>query len=154
MDAVAENFDFVNELQYDMMQNFGENKEKLTTAYLKYKKYYDQKATAKPVPEKSFFLLLNPKLLEESTVNASQVQKWLPLYKIEKVLTDSNYIIQKVNTNYTQCVHGIRLKSIKPSETPEDLEVINPAIFRPDPSRKQHMEPDLFDKHIPVLIIE
>ena len=144
MDAVAVNSDFVNELQDAMMQKFGENKEKLTTAYLKYKKYYDQKASAKPIPEKSFCLLLNLKLLEQSTVIASQVQKWLPLYKVEKVLTDSNYIIRKVNTNYTQCVHRIRLKPIKPSETPEDLEVINPANFQPDPSRK-HMEPELFD---------
>ena len=52
MDAVAVNSDFVNELQDAMMQNYAENKEKLTTAYLKYKKYYDQKASAKPIPEK------------------------------------------------------------------------------------------------------
>ena len=152
MDAVAVNSDFVNEDA--IMQKFGENKEKLTTAYLKYKKYYDQKASAKPIPEKSFCLLLKPKLLEQSTVIASQVQKWLPLYKVEKVLTDSNYIIRKVNTNYTQCVHRIRLKPIKPRETPEDLEVINPANFQPDLSRRQHMEPELFDKHIPELINE
>ena len=129
MDAVAVNSDFVNELQDDMMQKFGENKEKLTTAYLKYKKYYDQKASAKPIPEKSFCLLLNPKLLAQPTVTA-------------------------VNTNYTQCVHRIRLKPIKPSETPEDLEIINPTNFEPDPSRRQHMEPELFDKHIPELINE
>ena len=71
---------------------------------------------------------------------------------MEKVLTDSNYIIRKLNTNYTQCVHRIRLKPIKPIETPEDLEVINPTNFQSDPSRRQHMEPDLFDKHIPELI--
>ena len=46
------------------------------------------------------------------------------------------------------------MKPIKPSETPEDLEVINPANFQPDPSRRQHMEPELFDKHIPELINE
>ena len=86
MDAVAVNSDFVSELQDAMMQKFGENKEKLTTAYLKYKKYYDQKASAKPIREKSFCLLLNPKLLEQSTVIASQVQKWLSLYKVEKSL--------------------------------------------------------------------
>ena len=154
MDAVAVNSDSVNELQDAMMQKFGENKEKLTTAYLKYKKYYDQKASAKPIPEKSFCLLLNPKLLEQSTVIASQVQKWLQVYKVEKALTDSNYIIRKVNTNYTQCVHRIRLKPIKPSETPEDLDVINPTNFQPDLSRRQHMETDLFDKHILELINE
>ena len=73
---------------------------------------------------------------------------------MEKVLTDSNYIIRKVNTNYTQCVHRIRLKPIKPSETPEDLEVVNPVNFQPDPLRRQHMEQELFDKHIPELISE
>ena len=146
MDAVAVNSYFVNELQDAMMQKFGENKEKLTTAYLNYKKYYDQKASTKHIPEKSFCLLLNPKLLEQSTVIASQVQKWLPLYKVEKVLT--------VNTNYTQCVHHIRLKPIKPSETPAEFKVMDPANFQPDPLRRQHMEPDLIDKHIPELINE
>ena len=121
---------------------------------MKYKKYYDQKASAKPIPEKSFCLILNHKLLEQSTVIASQVQKWLPLYKVKKVLTDSNYIIRKVNTNNTQCVHRIRLKPIKPSESPEDLEVVNPVNFQPDSSRRQHIEPELFDKHIPELINE
>ena len=46
------------------------------------------------------------------------------------------------------------MKPIKPNETPEDLEFINPANFQPDPSRRQHMEPDLFYKHIPELISE
>ena len=46
------------------------------------------------------------------------------------------------------------MKQIKPSETPEDLEVINPVNFQPDPSRRQHMEPELFDKHISELINE
>ena len=63
--------------------------------------------SAKPIPEKSFCLVLNPKALEQSTVINSQVQKWLPLYKVEKVLSDSNYIIRNINTNYTQCVHRI-----------------------------------------------
>ena len=73
---------------------------------------------------------------------------------MEKVLTYSNYIVRKVNTNYTQCVHRIRLKPIKPNEIPEDLEVVKPENFQPDPSRRQNMEPDLFYKHFPELIIE
>ena len=47
MDAVAVNSDFVNELQDAMMQKLGESKEKLTTAYLKFKKY-DQKLKQNP----------------------------------------------------------------------------------------------------------
>ena len=97
---------------------------------------------------------MNLKLLEQSTVIASQVRKCLPLYKLEKVLSDSNYLIRKVNSNNTQCVHGFRLKPIKQNETPENLEVINPGNFQSDPSRRQRMEPDLFDKYIPELINE
>ena len=67
MDKRAVNSDFVNELQDAMRRKFGENKEKLTTAYLKYKKYYDQKASAKPIPEKLFCLLLNPILLAKNS---------------------------------------------------------------------------------------
>ena len=121
---------------------------------MNYKKYFDPKASTKPIPEKSFCPLFNPKLLEQSTIIASHVQKWLPLYKVEKVLTDSNYITRKVNTNYTQYVHRIRLKPIKPSETSEDLGVISLANFQPDLSRRQHMEPDLFEKYIQEIIIK
>ena len=71
-----------------------------------------------------------------------------------KILTDSNYIIRKVNRNYTQSVHRIRLKPIKPIETPEDLGVINLASSQRGSSRRQHMEPGLFDKYISELINE
>ena len=130
-----------------MMQKFAENKAKLTTAYLENKKYYDQKASAKTIPEKLFCILLNPKLLEKSTKTASQVQKF-------ELHTDSIYINRKENTNYTQCVRRIRLKPIKPSDTSKDLEEINQANFSPDTSRQKHKEPDLLDKHIPELIKE
>ena len=98
MVAAAVNSGFVNELQDAMMQKLGENKAKLTTAYLKYNKYYDQRASAKPISEKSFGLNLNSKLLKQSTVIALQVPKLLLLYKVEKVLTDSTYTIRKVKT--------------------------------------------------------
>ena len=73
---------------------------------------------------------------------------------MEKALADSNYIIRKVNTNYAQCVRRIRSKPLKPSETPEDLEIINPSNFQPDHSGRQHMEPYLLDKHVPELFKE
>ena len=75
------------------MQKFANNREQLTNAYYKYRGYYDQKAAAKPLKEKSFCLILNQKLLEQSTVIASDVQTWLPLYRIEKALTNAIYII-------------------------------------------------------------
>ena len=88
-----------------MMQKFGENKEKLTTQYLKYKKYYDQKDSAEPTSRKSFCLFFNPKLLKQSTVIASLIQKWLPLYRVQKVRTDSNFSIQK----QTETTHNVSI---------------------------------------------
>ena len=98
------------------MQKFGKTK-KLITGYFQYKMYYDQNISAKPIPEQTLCSFLIPQLLKQSTVIASQNQKWLSLYKVEKALTESNYIIQKINTNYKQCVHRIRWKPTKPIET-------------------------------------
>ena len=70
-------------------------------------------------------------------------------------MTNSNYIIRKTGTNYTQCVHRIRLRPIKLTESPEDIQEIDPAKFEADPSRKTtRNEPELFDEYIPNLLEE
>ena len=75
---------------------------------------------------------------------------WLPLYCIEKSLTKSNYIIRKVGTNYTQCVHRIRLRPVTPRGQIDDLTVIKFENFQRDPSLGQSRgEPTLFDESIP-----
>ena len=81
----------------------------LVTMYHKYRSYYDDKAEAKPLELFSYCLLLNPRLVNQSDLSHKAVQIWLPLYKVEKVLTNSNYLIRKVGTPFTQCVHRIRL---------------------------------------------
>ena len=78
---------------------------------------------------------------------------WLPLYRVEKVLTNSNYIVRKVGTNHTQCVHRIRLRSIRPQHQPEDIDPIDEAQFVVDPSlSKYRSEPGLFDDYLPRLL--
>ena len=77
------------------------------------------------------------------------VQVWLPLYRVEKVLTDSNYIIRKTGTHFTQCVHRIRLRPIKRTDNIDDLATIDPAEFKADPSRRDtKKEPELFDDYL------
>ena len=78
--------------------------------------------------------------------------KWLPLYRVETVLTHSNYIIRKTGTNYTQVVHRIRLRPIQPQNRVGDLSNINHSNLQPDPSTRHVSEPSIFDHALPHLL--
>ena len=118
-----------------------------------YRAYYDCKAEAKPLALFSYCLLLNPKLMTQSDFLSKSLPIWLPLYRIEKILTNSNYINRKVGTNYTQCVHRIRLRPVTPQGRIDDLTVINFENFQRDPSLGHHRgQPTLFDESIPSLL--
>ena len=144
--------DFVIELQDAMQEKFAANKSRLINSYHKYRKYYDQKAEANPLKLHEYCLVLNPKLTNQNDFASKSMQVWLPLYRVEKVLTNSNYLIRKVGTQFTQCVHRIRLRPYMPLETPIDLENIDPTQFVPDPVLgKFRQEPELFDNEFPKL---
>ena len=71
------------------------------------------------------------------------------MYRVEKILTNANYIVRKTNTQFTQCVHRMRLRPIKPQHEIEDLDSINPNEFEADPSVPEHeREPQLFDNQV------
>ena len=149
MEAVEANSDFVTELQDAMLTKFAENKIRLLEAYQRYRSYYDRKASAKPLQIHSHCLLLNPKLTSQNQFQSKSVQMWLPLYRVEIKLTDSNYIIRRVGTNFTQCVHRIRLKPIRPPPDTKDIFPVKPEHFERDPSRKDdRREPELFDDYL------
>ena len=121
--------------------------------YNKYRAYYDCKAEAKPLALFSYCLLLNPKLMTQSDFASKSLPIWLPLYRIEKILIISNYVIRRVGTNYTQCVHRIRLRTVTPQGRIDDLTVINFEKFQRDPSLGHYRgEPTLFDERIPSLL--
>ena len=78
---------------------------------------------------------------------------WLPLYRIENILTNSKYIIRKVGTKYTQCVHRIRLRPVTLQVRIDNLTVNNFENFHRDPSLGHYRgEPTLFDESIPSLL--
>ena len=152
MEACEVNSDYVLALQDALLQKFGENKQKLLDSYQRYRNHYDQKSAAQPLRKHTHCLLLNPRLKTQRDFTQKSVQTWLPLYRVEQVLTNSNYI-RRVGTNYTQCVHRIRLRPLKLENPPEDLENVNPENFEADPSRRTtRNEPELFDEYIPNLI--
>ena len=62
-----------------------------------------------------------------------------------KVLSDSNYIIRKVGTYQTQCVHRMRLRLFKPEFPIDDINVSKHLY--PDTERVE--DTDIFDSNIP-----
>ena len=126
--------EYVFALQDAMNKNFNETKFKLTEMYDKYRAYYGCKAEAKPLALFSYCLSLNPKLMTLSDFASKSLPIWLPLHRFEKLLTNCNYVICKVGTDYTQCVQRISFKTVTPQGRIEDLTVINFENFQRDPS--------------------
>ena len=153
IERFSPNSEYVFALQDAMNKKFSETKEELTTMYNKYRTYYDNKAEAKPLALFSYCLLLNPRLMTQSDFVSKSLPIWLPLYRVEKILTNSNYIIRKVGMNYTQCVHRIRLRPVDPQGRVDDLRVIDFQNFQRDPSLGQFRgEPYIFDESVPSLL--
>ena len=98
--------------------------------------------------------MLNRRLTTEQTAFSFKlIQKWLALYRVERVLTDSNYLIRKIGTNYTQIVHRIRLRPINPPYQVTDIGNINPDYFQTDQTLGPYRgEQDFFDNGLPSLL--
>ena len=145
-------YEFTSSMQDRMNEVFSAACDARITAYNKYRTFYDRKANAAPLSKHRYCLLLNPKLATVNDHMGKSLNKWIPLYRVEQVLTNSNYIVRKVGTNYTQCVHRIRLRPITPQYQIEDLAHIHPNNFVPDPSTRHTSEPSLFDSTLPDLL--
>ena len=131
------------------MTLFGQTKESLVKSFNKYKEYYDRKAAAVPLKLNDYCVMLSPKLSNEHEKISNLQCKWNGLYRIEKVLSRSNYVVRKVNTNHTQIVHRVRLKPIIPQYEVEDLTNIDSKQFIPDPLVAEALrEPKLFDNSL------
>ena len=141
--------EYVIAVQDAMDKKFSETKFKLIEMYNKYRSYYDCKAEAKPLALFSYCFLPNSKLLTQSDFASKTLPIWLALYRIEKISTNSNYIIRKVGTNNTQCVHRIRLRPVIPQGRTDNLTVKNFEKFQRDPSLGHYRGEPTFDESIP-----
>ena len=113
-----------------MNNKFSLTKLKLTEMYNQYRAYCSCKAEVKPLA--LYCLLHDPKLMTQSDLANKSLRIWLPFYRIEKLVTNSNYIVRKVGTNFTQCVHRIRLRPKTQQARINDLTVINFKSFKRD----------------------
>ena len=100
---------------------FKETHTNIVRAFHKYKAYYDRKAQASPLKVNDFVFLLNPKIGKQSEKIPFNSFKWEGPYKIVKVLTQSKYIVRKVGSFKTQCVHRMRLRPFVPHDPIEDV---------------------------------
>ena len=148
-------YQYVTEVQEEMTRMNQTVRENAIASYQKYRSFFDRKANAQPLKLHSYCLLLNPKLTTQNMTAGRHRKKWIPLFRVAKVLTNMNYIVRKVGTNYTQCVHRIRLREIVPQYEFQDLEVIDHNEFRPHKEYLEHTrEPETFDKVLPDLILD
>ena len=139
-------YDYISDIQSKMATLFSQTKENLVNSFNKYREYYDRKAKAAPLKLHDYCMLLSPKLSKEHEKISNLECKWTALFRIEKVLTRSNYLIRRVNTNNTQIVHRVRLKPIKPQYKFQDLQNIDEKLFKADPMIAEALrEPNLFD---------
>ena len=118
-------------------------------AYHKYKRYYDRKAQASPLKVNDFVFLLNTKITDQSDKIAFNHFKWEGPFKVVKVLTNFNYIVRKIGTSRTQCVHRMRLRPFIPNAPIHDIEE-DPNLFYADPEAFD--DQDLFNDHVPQTI--
>ena len=112
----------------------------------KYKRYYDRKPQASTLIVNDIVFLLNPKTTDQSDKMAINNFKWEGPFKVVKVLTNFNYIIRKVGTFRTQCVHRMRLRPFIPNAPIQDIDEV-PILFFADPEASDDQE--LVNDHLP-----
>ena len=134
-----------------MNKKLQQTHDNIIEAFHKYKNYYDRKAQASPLKVNDFTFPLNKRLSEQSEKIPFKEFKWEGPYKVVKVLSNSNYIIRKIGTLRTQCVHRMRLRLFTPNAPIEDITHDSSQYFE-DPDALNEQE--LFDNHIPTPVIE
>ena len=106
--------ELTEQLQKQIAEIHQAAKDNLMQSYLKYKQYYDKKATATPLKVNDYCYVLNPKADNQSMKFAFKDCIWTGPYIVFKVLSNNNYVIRRTGTRYTQTLHRIRLGYMRP----------------------------------------
>ena len=117
------NEELTDQLQKQIAEIHQAAKENLMQSYLKYKQYYDKKATATPLIVNDYCYVLNPKADNQSIKFAFKDCIWTGPYIIVKVLSNNNYVVRRTGTRYTQTLHRIRLRLYAPNQRVPDATV-------------------------------
>ena len=129
------NSNIADQLQKQIDEVRATAKDNIMLSYLKYKKYYDRKASAAPLKVNDYCYILNPKADNQSTKFAFQDCIWTGPYIVIKVLSNNNYTIRKIGTRYTQTLHRIRIRPYVPDQRIPDV-TVRSNEYLPDPDVK------------------
>ena len=140
-------FGDVNQILNQLNEIYRNNKDNIVAANHKYKSYYYRKVKAQPLKVKDLFFLVDPKYDSQGCKEDFKTFHWKGPFKVMKVLSDSNYIIRKVETFKTQCVPRLRLKFFKPEFPVKDVDIGNQPV-NADVDRTE--DSDILDSHIPI----
>ena len=89
-------------------------------SYIKYKRYYDEKAEASPLKEKDYCFILQPKADHQGSKIPFRDVHWFGLYHGQKILPNMKNNVRKLNTNKIQILHRIRIRKYNLEKSPED----------------------------------
>ena len=112
--------EFAEEVQQRTQILIDQTKKNIMQSYLKYKDYYDRKAKVAPLKEKDYCFVLQPKADSQASKIPFKEYRWIGPFVIQKVLSNDNYIVRRLNTNKTQILHRIREKKFVPNAPLED----------------------------------
>ena len=129
------NADLTDQLQKQIAEIHQAAKENLIQSYIKYKQYYDKKASAMPLKVNDYCYVLNPKADNQSMKFAFKDCIWTGPYMVVKVLSNNNNVVRRTGTRYTQTLHRIRLKLYAPNQRVPDV-TVRREDYLPDPEVK------------------
>ena len=129
------NSDIAEQLQKQIDEVRATAKDNIMLSHLKYKKYYDRKASASPLKLNDYCYILNPKADNQSTKFAFQECIWSRPYIVIKVLSNNKYTIRKIGTRHTQTLHRIRMRPYVPEQRVLDV-TVRVNEYLPDPDVK------------------
>ena len=100
-----------------------QSQQALMQAYVRHKRYYDRKASAHPLVVNDYCYALHPKAHRQATKLPFREYLWTGPYIVVKTLPNNNYLIRKLQTNFTQILHRIRLRPFASSHKLPDITV-------------------------------
>ena len=133
------NEDLKDELQKQIAEIHQAAEDNLMQSYLKYKQYYDKKATAKPLKINDYCYVLNPKADNQSMKYTFKDCILTGPYVVVKVLSNNNYVVCRTGTRNTQTLQRIRLRLYAPIQRVPDV-TVRKEDYLPDPQVKATQE--------------